>query len=89
MDTNRKLEVVCADQPNLDLQGVIQNLCRKAFEEDLAPLFSTFKNATHVLDYPGSSLVSYALWVTRWLQAGIQPVMRTAYSEHVATEKDY
>lgn len=89
MDTNLKLEVVRADQLDLNLQGDIHNLCNKAFEEDLTPLFSKFNNATHVLGYWGSSLVNHALWVTRWLQVESKPVMRTAYIEAVATDKDH
>ena len=31
-------------------------------------------------------MVSHALWVTRWLQAGNGPLLRTAFVEAVATE---
>ena len=31
-------------------------------------------------------IVTHAMWVTRWLQAGDAPPMRTAYVEMVATE---
>lgn len=89
MDTNLILEVVRADQLGTNLQSEILVLCNNAFEEDLTPIFNTFKDAVHVLGYQGSSLVSHALWVTRWLQAGTEPVMRTAYIEAVATEKEY
>jgi aminoglycoside 2'-N-acetyltransferase I len=89
MDTNLKLEVVRADQLDPDLQSKILVLCNKAFGEDMTPIFSTFKDAVHVLGYLESSLVSHALWVTRWLQSGTEPVMRTAYIEAVATEKEY
>jgi Predicted acetyltransferase involved in intracellular survival and related acetyltransferases len=34
-------------------------------------------------------LVSHALWVTRYLQAGHGPLLRTAYVEAVATDPDY
>jgi aminoglycoside 2'-N-acetyltransferase I len=89
MDLNLKLEVVRTDQLRPALQADIHILCNKAYEEDLTPLFSTFKDATHVLGYQGTSLVSHALWVTRWLQVGTKPVMRTAYIEAVATVKEY
>jgi aminoglycoside 2'-N-acetyltransferase I len=34
-------------------------------------------------------LVCHALWVTRYLQVGTNPVLRTAYVEAVATEAKY
>ena len=51
--------------------------------------FGTFLDATHVLGFLSDSLVSHALWVTRWLQVEKIPIMRTAYIEAVATEKIY
>jgi aminoglycoside 2'-N-acetyltransferase I len=89
MDANLKLEVVRADQLNPNLQTDIHTLCNRAYEEDLKPLFNTFIDATHVLGFLDSSLISHALWVPRWLQVGTNPVMRTAYIEAVATEKEY
>jgi aminoglycoside 2'-N-acetyltransferase I len=78
-----------ADQISPSLQADIHSLCTRAYEEDLTPLFSTFKDATHVLGFLGTLIVSHALWVTRWLQVGTNPVMRTAYIEAAATEKAY
>ena len=89
MDAKLKLEVVRADQISPSLQADIHSLCSRAYEEDLTSLFSIFKDATHVLGFLGTTLVSHALWVTRWLQVGTKPVMRTAYIEAVATEKEY
>lgn len=89
MDANLKLEVIRADQLNPNLRADIHSLCNRAYEEDLTPLFSTFKDATHVLGYLDTSLVSHALWVTRWLNVDTQPILRTAYIEEVATEKEY
>ena len=60
-------------------------LCNEAYEEELAALFATFVRPVHVLAYLGDALVSHAMWVTRWLQAGTHPLMRTAYVEMVAT----
>jgi aminoglycoside 2'-N-acetyltransferase I len=50
------------------------------------PLFATFHDATHILGFVGSTLVSHAMWVTRWLQPRDSPHLRTAYIEMVATE---
>jgi len=89
MNANLKLEVVRADQISPNLQMDIHTLCNQAYEEDLKPLFSTFIDATHVLGFLDTSLVSHALWVPRWLQVGTNPVMRTAYIEAVATKDVY
>ena len=89
MDAKLKLEVVRADQISPSLKADIHSLCTRAYEEDLTTFFSKFKDATHVLGFLGNSIVSHALWVTRWLQVGKKPVMRTAYIEAVATEWEY
>ena len=89
MEADLKLEVVRFDQVSPDFLADIHTFCNQAFEEDLEPFLSTLQDATHVLGYLGNTLVSHALWVTRWLQAGPNPVMRTAYIEAVATEKEY
>jgi aminoglycoside 2'-N-acetyltransferase I len=52
-------------------------------------LFVTFHNATHVLAWLGTHLVSHSMWVTRWLQAGDYPLLHTAYVEMVATEPEF
>lgn len=64
-------------------------LCNHAYEEDLEPILATFVDATHVLGYVDNLLVCHALWVTRFLQAGTNPIMRTAYVEAVATHARY
>ncbi|MBP7689990.1 MAG: GNAT family N-acetyltransferase [Thermoflexales bacterium] len=74
--------------PNSDRAAVI-DLCSRAFETDFAPLFNTFHEPTHVLAKLDGVLVSHALWVTRWLQAGRGPLLRTAFVEAVATDPAY
>lgn len=69
--------------------ATIINLCNQAYEEELEPIFNTFNETTHVVGYLESSLVSHALWVTRWLQVGDGPYLRTAYVEMVATDPRY
>ncbi|GAP09476.1 predicted acetyltransferase [Bellilinea caldifistulae] len=64
-------------------------LCNRACEEDLEPLFNTFVGATHVLGYHNGLLASHALWVTRDLQVGNSPLLRTAYIEALATDPAY
>ena len=67
----------------------IVSLCDRAYEKDMQPILETFVDATHVLGYYNDLLVCHALWVTRYLQAGTNPMMRTAYVEAVATEAKY
>lgn len=70
----------------------IVDLVVRAYEEDLASLFESFSDATHVLGTLHTApdgagvLASHALWVTRWLQIGSGPLLRTAYVELVATD---
>jgi aminoglycoside 2'-N-acetyltransferase I len=71
------------------LKKEIVSLCSRAYEKDMGPLFETFMDATHVLGHYNDTLVCHALWVTRYLQAGTNPMMRTAYVEAVATEAEY
>jgi aminoglycoside 2'-N-acetyltransferase I len=42
-----------------------------------------------VLAWLGTRLVSHAMWVTRWLQAGDYPRLYTAYIEMVATKPEF
>jgi aminoglycoside 2'-N-acetyltransferase I len=64
-------------------------LCSRAFETDYRPFLDTFTDPTHVLGYYENTLVSHALWITRWLQVQDRPLMRTAYIEGVATDQLY
>ena len=76
------------DLSSTDRAAVI-DLCSRAFETDFAPLFNTFHEPTHVLAKLDGVLVSHALWVTRWLQAGSGLLLRTAFVEAVATDPAY
>jgi aminoglycoside 2'-N-acetyltransferase I len=84
-----RIEIVQADRLAPDLLASIHDLCNRAYEEDLEYLFSTFKDASHVLGFLDTRLVSHAMWVTRWLQPGDGPLLRTAYVEMVATEPGF
>jgi aminoglycoside 2'-N-acetyltransferase I len=64
-------------------------MCNRAYGEDLSSLMDTFTESVHILAWLQSTLVSHALWVTRWLQIGNEPPLRTAYVEAVATEPAY
>src|SRR5205085_713715 len=71
-----------------DRQQVIL-FCTRAYEMDMEPFFKTFASAVHVLGYLDERLVSHGLWVTRYLQTGTTPLLRTAYVEAVASEAEY
>lgn len=89
MDENLKLEVIPAEQLASEQVAEIHALCNRAYaiyDVDLEPIFQTFTDATHVIGWRGPAMVSHAMWVTRWLQPGDQPPLRTAYVEMVATE---
>lgn len=73
----------------LEEQEAIALLFRAAFEEDYRPFQEVFINPTHILGKVGGSLVSHALWVTRWLGLRYQPRLRTAYVEAVMTDELY
>jgi len=64
----------------------ITAFCSRAYDEDMEPVFSTFSDPTHVLGLYNGSLASHALWITRLLQVGNLPPLRTAYVEAVATD---
>ena len=68
MDKKLTLEVVKAEQLTPTLLKEILALCSQAFEEEMEPLFETFKDAVHVVGFLDKEIVSHALWVTRWLQ---------------------
>ncbi len=89
MDENLKLEVIRADQLAPERLAEIHALCHRAYRQDLTPFFRAFADPTHVIGLLGTTLVSHALWVTRWLQPGDQPPLHTAYVEMVATEPQF
>jgi aminoglycoside 2'-N-acetyltransferase I len=68
----------------LQRQAVV-DLCSLAYQTDYRRFLVTFPDPVHVLALDGGRLVSHALWVTRWMQIGAGPLLRTAYVEGVAT----
>ena len=67
----------------------IVRLCHEAYGEDVSHLFAAYTADTHVLAWVGDKLVGHGMIVTRWLQAGDGPLLRTAYVELVATAANY
>jgi aminoglycoside 2'-N-acetyltransferase I len=61
------------------------SLCSMAYEIDFKAILHSFPDPIHVLAYVDDMLVSHALWITRWLQYDLSPLLQTAYVEAVAT----
>ena len=60
-------------------------MCNEAYGEELEPLFRALGPGNHLLGTIDGTLVSHAMWVTRWLQPRGLPELETAYVEMVAT----
>jgi aminoglycoside 2'-N-acetyltransferase I len=88
MPQSLKIEVARASEITPELEAAVHALCNRAYGEDLAALFTTFPDPTHVLGFQDGKLASHAMWVRRWLQIGNGPLLRTAYVEMVATEPE-
>jgi len=71
------------------LRRAIDELCNRAYKTDMKTILDTFVDATHLVGFYENILVCHALWVTRHLQTGTNPIMRTAYVEAVATDAEY
>ncbi len=83
-----RLKTISADQLPNGVRNRVIELCTHAFEEDYRPFIDSFDGAIHVLGYLENHLVTHALWVTRWLQVDDGRLLRTAYVEGVATQKE-
>lgn len=83
--THLEIRVVSGMLLSAQEREEISSFCSAAYEEEMEPILNTFVDATHVLGFFEGALTSHALWVTRYLQVGDQPPLRTAYVEAVAT----
>jgi len=83
------LDVIKSENLSEQERSEIIGLCSRAFNTNYEPLFQTFIGATHILARLQQSLVSHALWITRYLKCVELPILRTAYVEAVATEEAY
>ncbi len=67
-----------------ELQELL-HLCERAYGEALSSYLEAL-SGSHLLGREGGRLICHGMWVTRWLQVGTGPLLRTAYVELVATE---
>ena len=89
MDQELKIQIIRgALITDIQYQDIIA-LCNRAYSENLEPLFRVLPAEAHVLAFLSGSLVSHAMWVTRWLQPGEAKPLRTAYVEMVATDPQH
>jgi aminoglycoside 2'-N-acetyltransferase I len=63
----------------------IRELCDAAYQAETASYFESLGPGEHLLGQRNGALVCHLMWVTRWLQPGDNPLLRTAYVEMVAT----
>lgn len=84
-----EIQVIHSSLLSEPLYAEIVSLCNRAYQEDMRSILQTFADATHILGYYDGRLVCHALWVTRHLQVGASPLLRTAYVEALATDAAY
>lgn len=89
MNSKLLLEIIPKNQLSKADYAATLSLCSQAFGEDYNPYMLTFVDPVHVLARLDGKLVSHALWVTRWMQVGDGPLLRTAYVEGVATADNF
>jgi aminoglycoside 2'-N-acetyltransferase I len=84
-----EIRVIPAADISSDLYAAIYRLCARAYGEDLRALIETFDQPVHVVATSHGTVVSHAVWITRWLQPNDGPLLRSAYVEAVATDPAY
>lgn len=86
MSPDLTLQIIAADAVTPPLLAAIRRLCAQAYPgENLQPLWDAYRPDWYALALTDGAPVSHAMVVTRWLQAGDGPLLRTAYIELVAT----
>ena len=90
MAADFSVKVIAADAASPALLAEVQSLCGRAYAgENLGPLWAAYAADWYVVGFAGDLAVSHAMVVTRWLQAGAGPRLRTAYVELVATLPEF
>ena len=90
MPPDLTIQILPAAALDPPLQAAIHNLCARAYPgENLDPLWAAYAADFHAVGWIADLPVSYAMVVTRWLQAGDGPRLRTAYVELAATLPEF
>ena len=78
--SNLEIHVRSSAELSAQTRDEILALCDRAYGEDLRPAFDAFVEPVHVLAIVEGTIVSHALWVTRWLVPRGSAPLRTAYA---------
>lgn len=90
MPPDLTIQILPAAAIDPPLQAAVYNLCARAYPgENLDPLWAAYAADFHAVGWTADLPVSYAMVVTRWLQAGEGPLLRTAYVELAATLPEF
>ena len=90
MSADLTIQIIPAAAVSPPLLAAVHNLCARAYAgENLEPLWAAYAADFHAIGWAQGLPVSYAMAVTRWLQAGAGPPLRTAYVELVATLPEF
>ena len=80
-----RIDRVATERLTTPERAAITGICDRAFGESLAGYLTDIGPGHHLLGRIDGDLVSHLMWVPRWLQAGGEPMLHTAYIELVAT----
>ena len=90
MSPDLTIQILPAAALDPPLQAAVYDLCARAYPgENLDPLWAAYTADFHAIGWVADLPVSYAMVVTRWLQAGAGPLLRTAYVELAATLPEF
>lgn len=90
MPPDLTIQILPAATIDPPLLAAVHNLCARAYPgENLDPLWAAYAADFHAIGWIADLPVSYAMVVTRWLQAGAGPLLRTAYVELAATLPEF
>ena len=90
MPPDLTIQILPAAALDPPLQAAVHNLCARAYPgENLDPLWAAYAADFHAIGWMQDLPVSYAMVVTRWLQAREGPLLRTAYVELAATLPEF
>jgi aminoglycoside 2'-N-acetyltransferase I len=81
--------VIPGTELSREVRESIHVLCERAYGQDLRAGIAEFVDPMHVIGMIDDTIVSHALWITRWLEANDGAPMRTAYVEAVATDPGF
>ena len=90
MPPDLTIQIIPAATIGPPLLAAIHNLCARAYAgENLAPLWAAYAADFYAIGWAQDLPVCHAMVVTRWLQAGDGPPLRTAYVEMAATLPEF